>query len=224
VLAGQFAKLGHFHIELDNGQRYLDAHLAADMATTVVLPATGDAYLQTQTAEARAPAGQRIALGDLQWTSRPVEARGSIESSYRTSLFSSEYGRDYYRGYVDSIGVPGVQFAEPVQVAVTAPPPNPSRALAITAASVAGASLVVSIAATSLAVTAKHEFEATDLQRPAEAARQRYDRDRAVAIAAGAVALGTGIAAYWLWPRTTTTIAAASSGQGGYAISLLSRW
>jgi hypothetical protein len=224
VLAGQFARLGHFQIELDNGQRYLDAHLAADMATTVVLPATGDAYLQTQTHEARIPLGQRIALGDLQWTSRRVEARGSIESAYRTSLFSSEYGRDYYRGYVDSIGVPGVQFAEPVQVAVAGPPPRPSRAFAITAASIAGASLVVSIVATSLAITAKHDFEATDLQRPAEAAKQRYDRDRVTAIAAGAVALGAGIAAYWLWPRTTTAIAPVWSGQGGYAISLLSRW
>jgi hypothetical protein len=224
VLAGAVGKLGHFYVELDNGQRYLDAHLADDAPATIVLPAAGDAYLRTDSHEARVPAGDRIAIGELRWSSRAIAGRGSIDSSY-LSLFSAEYGTAYYRGYVDSIGALGVQFPPPARDAdrpATAAPGH--RGLAIAAASVAGASLVGSVAAVVLSVRARHDFEATDLQRPAQEAKQRYDRDRVLAVATGGVAVGAGAVACWLWPRGSTTVAPVVAGRGSYAIAIEARW
>jgi hypothetical protein len=225
VLAGPVGKLGHFYIELDNGQRYLDAHLADGASATIVLPAAGDAYVRTDSHEARVPAGDRIAIGDLRWSRRAIEGRGSIDSAY-LSLFSSEYGTAYYRGYVDSIGALGVQFPPPVRDAdrATAAGPPGHRGLAIAAASVAGASLIGSVAAVVLSVRARHDFEATDLQRPAQEAKQRYDRDRVLAVATGGLAIGAGVAAYWLWPRGSTTVASVVAGRKSYAIAIEAKW
>lgn len=222
VLAGPLGALGHFYVELDNGQRYLDAHLAADASAALVLPAAGQVYLRTETHEALVPAGDRVAAADLRWSTRSVTARGSIESSYRNSLFSAEYGRDYYRGYVDSIGVPGVQFPAPgVRAAVTAPTGH--RKLAIAAASIAGLSMVASATAVVLAVGAWRDYKATNLQRPALEAQQRYDRDRTLAVGTGIIAIGAGATAYWLWPRTPT-VTPLVSARGSYAITVTATW
>jgi len=160
----------------------------------------------------------------VRWSRRSVEARGSIASSYRSSLFSAEYGRDYYRGYVDSIGVPGVLFPPPVPgVRAAATAPTGRRKLAIAAASIAGASLVASATAVVLAIGARRDFEATNLQRPALEARQRYDRDRTLAGATGIIAIGAGVAAYWLWPRATTVTPLLSAG-GSYGIAVAATW
>jgi hypothetical protein len=226
VLAGEFAGLGHFYIELDNGQRYLDAHLATDMTAAIVVPANRDVYLRTETGEVRLPAAPRIALGELRWSRRSLEPRGSIDGSYRTALFSSEYGRDYYRGYVDSIGGLTVHFPSPGAPAARAAPTatRGERGLAIAMAALAGVALAGSVTATALAIGARQDFAATDLQRPAQDARDRYERDRAVAIAAGSVALAAGAAAFWLWPRAHTVIAPTISAQGGHGVSVETRW
>lgn len=227
-LAGDLAALGHFYIELDNGERYLDAHLSPDMTTAIAIPADRDAYVRTDTREARLPAAPRIALGELRWSTRSSEPRGSIDASYRGALFVSEYGRDYYRGYVDSVGGLAVQFPSPSPgaPAVRAAPaaPRGDRGLAIAMASIAGVALIGSAAATTLAIEARRDFAATDLQRPAQDARDRYELDRAVAIAAGAVAIGAGVAAYWMWPRAHTVIAPTIAAHGRPGLAVETRW
>src|SRR6185369_14880822 len=113
----------------------------------------------------------------------------------------------------------------PARDAERAEPAGPRhRELAIAAASVAGASLIGSVAAVVLAVRARHDFEATNLQRPAQQAKQRYDRDRVLAVAAGGLAIGAGVAAWWLWPRGSTTVTPVVAGRGSYAIAIESTW
>jgi hypothetical protein len=91
-------------------------------------------------------------------------------------------------------------------------------------ASIGGVALIGSVAATALAIEARRDFAATDLQRPAQDARDRFELDRAVAIATGAVAIGAGAAAYWLWPRAHTVIAPAIAAQGRYGVAVETRW
>ncbi|MGE0867971.1 MAG: caspase family protein [Kofleriaceae bacterium] len=216
ALTGAIDKLGRFHIELDNGQRYLDAHLASGSRINIVMPPGSNAYVRTENHEARIPAGARLSVEQLQLVNRSVASRGSIDSSYRAALFTTEFGKDYYRGYVDSIGAVGVRFAEPVAVrAVTdGAPRRRDREPAIIALSVAGLSAVTSVTTAVLALRAKRDYEDTDLQRPAHAAKQRFERYRMFSITSGAVALGTGALAWWLWPSSSTRVAPAVSSDG----------
>ncbi len=224
VIKGDVGTLGHFHIELINGQRYLDAHLAVGSKVTVIVPLT-DAFLRTSTHEVRIPSSKLVAFNDLQFSKRQVSARGSIDSGYRTSLFSSEYSKNYYKGYVDSIGAVGVIFKEPrSSVLADASRPSENRTAAITAASVSGGSALVAISTAVLALNAKSDYDDTDLQRRALDAKQRYDRYRTVSIAAGVLSLAGGVAAWWLWPESNAKLVPTITAAGDYSVSIGVSW
>jgi hypothetical protein len=226
VLEGELGRLGHFHVELENGQRYLDAHLARGAPATVILPGDGAAFLRTRTHEARIPPRKLVALGDLQLAARSTRSRGALDRTYRSALFSSEYGRSYYQGYVDSIGAVGVRFpADAVELGGEGPgPPRGNRPLAVGALSLAGGAAVVSGTTAVLAVRAKQDFDATNLQRPAHEAKERYERHRLISIATGVTALAAGAASWWLWPRARAAVIPAASGRGDYALTLEVPW
>jgi hypothetical protein len=226
LVSGDFGRLGHFFIELENGQRYLDAHVVAGERQVVALPRRGRAFLRTATSEAELPSGDApVELDDLRFRGRSVAARGSLDASYRAALFSSAYGSDYYRGFVDSIGAIGVRFGPPRRLDVPAEDTGRRGRWSLTAASVGGVSATASVSGLIVAYRAKRAFESTDLQRPAHEAKRRYERALLAAGVTGVTALAGGLVAWRLWPSAEdVAIAPVASGRGDYGVSLRLRF
>jgi hypothetical protein len=223
LVRGDASGLGHFYVELSNGQRYLDAHVERGGSFAFALPDATAAFLRTETREAPLPARGAVALSQLALADRAVEGRGSVEVAYQTSLFASEFGRSYYQGYIDSIGALGVSFPEAVD-ASTLPSDRTGRGrLALGSALVGGVAAAVSITTGVLAYQARRDFEATNLQRAAHDAQARYARYLPISFATGGAALVAGVAAWWLWPRSRVTVVP-SAGEGGYGVSVGARW
>jgi hypothetical protein len=203
-LEGDASPLGHFYIELDSGQRLLDAHLAAGLSTALALPPGATAFVRTATLEAL--------------------VRGGRAGTVR---FAAPYGRSYYEGYVDSTGASRVDFAADAVLAARAPEPHGAgrRRLAIGLAGAAGAALVTSAATGIAALAAKRDFDRTDRQRQAYAARDRFERYAAISTVSAAAALGAGLAAWLLWPNPAVTLEP-DLGPGGTGASLVvgGRW
>src|SRR5262249_1339001 len=145
------------------------------------------------------PAHGSVTLASLALGDTRLASRGSIDASYREALFSADYGRAYYQGFVDSIGAVGVRFAAadaPAGDRHTAPPTK--RRVAIAGGVITGGLAITAIATGAIALQAKHEYDTTDLQRPAEEARRRYERYGTVALVSGAAALVCGGVSYYL--------------------------
>jgi len=210
LVTGDPSKLGRFYIELDNGERFLDAHLATQ-SVTIALPAESAAYLRATHGEAWLPVRPHTTIAELRITPGAVASRGSIDAEYRDALFASAYGRSYYQGYVDSVGALGVQFGEAaVRREVT--PRGPSKAPALLSATLAGAGLTSAIVFGVLAGNDKHDYETTNLQREAEEARGRFERDVALSVGSGVVAVGAAVLSYYLWPRGEARVTANATG------------
>lgn len=233
-LTGDASTLGHFYVELANGQRYLDANVATQVR--LALPNDASIYIRTATREAAIAARRAgVAIADLQFRPLALQSRGSVDVAYRLGLFRHTYGDAYYAGFVDSSGLPSVSFAPPptgsvrvtrADVAKSAARPTvhaPSRALPLGLAiggGVAGATAIISGA---LAYDAWRDNRDTQIQRDARDAMDRYHRDLAISITSSVLAIGAGAASYWLWPRDRAQVAAAISPRGA-AISLISRF
>jgi len=219
-LTGDASAIGHFYLELDNGQRYLDAHYAAS-GTRIALPAHARMFVRTDTREAAiaTDAAGSVAIDDLAFRASAIRARGSVDLAYRTGLFRHPYGDAYYRGFIDSAGLASVAF--PVDAPPREPAVAPGRGLAIGLAVAAGAAGVTAIVSGALAYRAKRDYEATDVQRDAHDAAGRYRLDAGIAIASGVVAVGAAIASTWLWPRQADPPITAAIDHRGAAISVI---
>ena len=204
MLDGNPSRLGHFHIELDNGQRYLDANLGGLSRVRIALPSGRRAFLRTATHEADVGTERAgsLRLADLQLSPRQVTPRGSIDAALHASLFSSPYGVTYYKGFVDSRGIVGVKFTEsPLTVTgALARPPSYRKPLAIGCLILASGSAIAAIVTGSLAIKAKYDFDNTTLQRPAHVANERYIRYGNAALATGIAAAAAGLVTWLLWP------------------------
>jgi hypothetical protein len=214
LLHGDAGALGHFHVELENGERLLDAHLAPGHRAALALPATEGAFVRTAEHEAEVTAARgAVALAALSFHRQTMATRGSIERSLRDTLFKSAYGPTYYRGFVDSVGVPGVRFQAPTAIPVDgAEPwrPVPRRALAIGLGVVAGVALAASVTSAGLARGALRDFEATTRERRAHELQDAYQRRVRAAIGTGVLALASGGAAFLVWPRVSRDAGATS--------------
>lgn len=226
VLKGEFGKLGHFFLELENGQRYLDAHLSIDAKVSVIVLDSQRVFLRTDTQEAQLPPRKEVFLSDLKWSARRVAAKGSIDAAYRSALFSSPFGATYYQGYVDSIGAIGVSFPLTIAKARAQSLSETSvqKNFAIGLSAVAGLATLTAATTTVVAHNARSDYMDTDLQKPAHEARLRYERYRTVAIAASASALLAGAASWLLWPEAETTLSPSASGAGDYSLFLNVSW
>ncbi|MBI5545698.1 MAG: caspase family protein [Deltaproteobacteria bacterium] len=197
------SRLGHFYVELESGQRYLDAHLSAGYQARIAIPA-GRLFVVAgeQEAEIRPMPSEVVRLEELSWRKRMVATRGSIEATLRRTLFKSAYGPTYYRGFVDSAGLAGVRW-EPSELAMRSTArAAPRRPLAIAAWSVGGASLIAAGATGAIAFQAKRDFDATRIERQAAEARDKVIRFSTIAGVMAGVAV-TGIVSGWLlWPST----------------------
>lgn len=218
-LTGDAAAIGHFYVELPNGQRYLDAHLAPGAALRVALPAATRIYVRTSTTEAEIPARAtgNIALGDLQFHAAAIQGRGSVDVAYRLGLFRHAYSEAYYAGYVDSAGLPSVSFApsptgtvriERAELTIGPEPAAPSHKLALGLAITGGVAGITAIVSGVYAYDAWRDYRDTQIQRDAHDATGRYHRNVAISITSGVIAAGAAVASYWLWPARGAQITA----------------
>jgi hypothetical protein len=211
LVRGDASKLGHFYIELENGQRYLDAHPDRGSAISFAVPDSVPAYLRTAEGEVSLPVLGAIALASLVLGPSTVAGRGSIDTAYQRALFASGYGRAYYQGFVDSTGSIGVTFADEGDALRASPR---GRGWSIGFGVFAGAAAIASVTTGVLAANARSDFNATMLQRPAEDAKSRYARYLPLSIATGASAIAAGVVAYWLWPHSSVRVVPSGYGVG----------
>jgi hypothetical protein len=225
LLRGTASTLGHFHIELENGQRYLDAHVESGATIALALPDATTAFLRTDTREATLPAHGGVMLAALALGDRKTASRGSIEASYQTALFSADYGRAYYQGYVDSIGAVGVNFPPPEQLPDDQHSGSTTKRRIAIGTGIVGAALGVTAIATGvLALQAKRDYDSTELQRPADEARRRYQRYGTIAVVSGVAALASGAISYWLWRDSRTKIVPLGAGKSDAGVALEVTW
>ena len=220
LVRGDASRFGHFHIELENGQRYLDAHV--DASVTLAVPDAAVAFLRTTTSEAKLPISGAIALAQIVLAPSDVASRGAIEAAYQTQLFASGYGRAYYQGFVDSIGAVGVSFRQTTSPTVT-PTERRRKRWAVASAGFAAVALAASITTGALAADAHADYGNTQLQREAADAKARYEMFLPTSIATGVLAIASGVLAYKLWPSSRVTIVPAAE-QGNVSISLGGQW
>lgn len=204
LLHGDAESLGHFFVELDNGERLLDAHLAAGYRVALAVPTQHDLFVHAERGEA-AVARERghVALEDLVFHQAALSARGSVEHSLRETLWKTAYGPVYYRGFVDSAGLQGVTFGEPSQLPKRDAPParaGSRRKLAIALGAIAGAAAVACVASAWLTVSARKDFDATDQEKRAHELHDAYERRLAASLATAGTALAFGGTAVAVWP------------------------
>ncbi len=179
-LVGDPSSLGHFYIELENGERYLDANLGEMSHTNIVVPLWQRAYLCSEAKEAVLKGGRPgrvIDLTHLHFDERRYASRGSIEASFEKGLFQSAFGLPYYLGYIDSAGLSGVRLDAPrLEVAddVNKEGVSGGNTLAITSFAIAGASAVAAIVLGSLSLKIKGDFSRTELQNASDEAALKY--------------------------------------------------
>jgi Caspase domain len=222
-LTGDASAIGHFYLELGNGQRYLDAHLTAG-AARIAMPAHARVFVRTTTHEAAIATGASgsVAIDDLAFRPSAVVARGSLDVAYASGLFRHPYGDAYYRGFVDSAGLPAVAFA--VDATVRMAPAGPDRRFAIGFAAVAGVAGITAVVSGAFAYSAKRSYDATDLERDAHDAAVRYTLDLRIAIGSGVVAAGAALVSYWRWPHQAAPPIAAVIDAHGAAIHVIGRF
>jgi hypothetical protein len=224
-LEGDLSGLEHFHVELQDGQRYLDAHLSSERPARLALPAGQVAFVVAAGREAQLQvrAGQTVSARSLGFRDRDSAARGSIEATLRAALFQSPFGPTYYKGFVDSIGVPRVSFA--LELKGEAATLSPRKPMAVAAFTLAGLSFAAMATTTGLALKAQSDYNSTNLQRSAAEAQDRYVRCRTAAIVTGVGAVAAGLAGILLWPAGGSTTAFSPTLQpGGVGVSVAGVW
>jgi hypothetical protein len=88
----------------------------------------------------------------------------------------------------------------------------------------AGALGVTAIATGVVALKAKHDYDTTDLQRPADEARRRYERYGTIAVVTGVAGVAAGAVSYWLWRDSRTKVVPAVSGPADAGVVLEVMW
>ncbi len=110
-LQGNVKTWGRFSIELEDGQRLLDAHLSGERNVTVALPLGATVFVRTNDGEARVSSrGKTVAVNDVRLLAPTVAARGGVDADYRQNLFASPYGPTYYVGFVEGQHAVPVDF------------------------------------------------------------------------------------------------------------------
>lgn len=126
-------------------------------------------------------------------------ARDFTASSLQNGLFATSYGAGFYEGYVgqriDLVPVPdpATETVPPSLRADILKAPRSHRTIG--RAFVVGSCLAAAVAgiAGAFMLYERHEYQSTDLERPATDARHRFDTDAAIAGVSGGVAAAVGL-------------------------------
>lgn len=208
-LRGKADQLAKFHIELQGGQRYVDAHFGGQGSFTILLPHDTAGYVRTEDSEAALPATKDgvVQLDDLSFRTVRLAARGSLDNALREQLFLEPFDVAYYRGYVDS------RALVPADLGAQAVIPMSERWTWKEKASVglfatAGAAALSSVITGAFALRTKKQHDETTIQRTATELANRYDRLLVLTWVGAALSAATAGAGTWLWlsgqPATAT--------------------
>lgn len=181
-LHGDPSPLRHFSIELENGERYLEANLAGMAYAHIALLGSGKVYLRTgeMEAEIMLKPGRILDFGELRFKTFETQPKGSIETALSRGLFATGYSVAYYQGFVDKSGLVSISFdVEPLNLdqrlgAVSERKLRTRKALAITSFSIVGVAAVSTAVFAALSLSSRGDFNETDLQRDASEANRRY--------------------------------------------------
>jgi hypothetical protein len=209
-LYGDPSELGHFHIELENGERYLDANLGHMENMHVVLPEDQVLYLRTRNKEATLYTSRHAhhTLADLRFSGNRTAKKGSAEAALKRGLFATQFGRPYYKGYVDSEGIISVPFTNAAIMSSRRIDPLSSKKfklrkrLSITSFATAGGAAVASIVLAAFSIKAKHDFEDTRIQKEGHTANERYVKFGNAAWILGATVPLVSMLGALVWPKT----------------------
>lgn len=95
-------RAGPLHIEDDVGRRLATLHGEPGYEASLWLPAGRTIYLRAGQLEShfRASAGSSLRFSALRFVIAPTRARGALDDALRRGLFSMQFGRGYYSGFV----------------------------------------------------------------------------------------------------------------------------
>ncbi len=223
-LEGNPSSLGHFYIELDDGERYLDAHVSLDRPVRIAVPARRETFVVTAEREAHTAvaADQTRSFRSLDFKPRSTQARGSIENTFRLALFQSPFNVSYYQGFVDSTHALPVVFVSKADPSTSAAL-NTRQALAVGTWALGGALVLTAAITGGLALQAKYDFEQTTLQRSAAEAKARFTVFSTTALVTALSGLAAGVVGWFVWPPSdavNVTVAPVVSPSGaGFALS-----
>lgn len=218
-LYGEASELGRFYIELENGQRLLEANVR-DQRLALALPRQHRAYIRAGDREAVIGVRARAAVrfGQLRFGSTSLASRGALEHSLRERLFRTPFDGVYYKGYVDSRNLLGVRFSGPRPVPGAAPEPPRDRRTTRRARTwgIVGATLALGAGgAVALSMKAKKDFDDTEFERTAHDAERRFRRAGYAAIGLAGASLLTSGAAVWIWLKPEERRTSAGLGVRG---------
>lgn len=199
-LRGQGGQLTRFHIELQGGRRYLDAHLGETGPFTILLPQDTAGFVRTTDAEAALPATSQgvLQFGDLRFRTVQLAARGSLDDALRQQLFMAPFDVAYYRGYVDSRNL------VPADLSIEAVQPLSDRwtwkeKAAVGLFATAGAAAVSAVITGTFAISTKKQHDETTIQKTASQLATRYDRLVTLTWVGAALSAAAAGGGTWLW-------------------------
>ena len=198
-LEGRPAGLGAIFLEDRHGARVLDLRAEPDFAVRLLLPRV-TMFLQTadREAELRLAESERLAFSELTLQPRASRPRGAIATSLQQGLFATRFGPAYYLGFVGH-----APDLVPVELTATDNDERPAARGTAHRWVLGGAGALAAGAGVfgGLALSARSDFNGTDISRDARAASDRYDRARYAAFTlAGAAAIAAGVG-LWMWLR-----------------------
>ena len=179
-LIGDFSIFDQFYIELQNGERYLDAHLGTASQSHIAVPSEQRAYFVTGDREALLSVGADgfIRVVDLKFDRLQYRGRGAIEESFRHGLFRARYSADYYQGFVDSTGFTGVSFnALRMEMRRIHPEDKKEKARRVAAATsfaFAGVGVAAAAVVGALALRESAKFSETDIEKTSLEINRNY--------------------------------------------------
>ena len=207
-LSGNAAPLGRFHVELENGERLLDAHVGPDMRIALALPRSSSAFVVSQRGEAKVSAKGpvHIHFDRLNHHRAEHESRGAVDLALRTQWFRTPFTRVYYMGFMDARGHPPTAFG-PLSLLPGETTLAGDRAghdslygLRVGLWTTAGHAVGLGIIGGVTALDAKIDYEDTQSQVDADAAAARYENAVTLGIIGGATAVTAGVVAWLLRP------------------------
>ncbi|MEM8605841.1 MAG: caspase family protein [Myxococcota bacterium] len=201
-LQGNATPLGHFHIERESGQRYLDAHIASAVPVRLAIPSGETLYVRSATEEARVQVGtgQIVRIEDLDFEQPESVPRGVVEAEFHARLFATPFNAVYYQGFVDRGNGVSVRFDQQALLYDVPAPPNRKR-IAIGLFSAAGASAAAALVSGGIMIKAKRDFDSTELQADAADANETFENARTATIVSASVSVVSAIAGAVTWPK-----------------------
>ena len=213
-ISGNPAVLNHFYIELDNGQRYMDAYLNNDYDTIIALPAGNKAFILAGEKEAAVDIkkGETLSFNKIKLTNKKEKSRGSIEVSFEKGFFETPYNSTYYKGYVDSLGISSISFKEnKINTSLKKRSWHKNKNLSKTTYALAGLSLAGTLSSVYLAYKSKENFENTTLQRESRQEKANFEKYTTIAVSTGLSTIILAAAGQWFWPDSNEVKVGVSS-------------